>query len=187
HNAVDRHLAARANQPAIIYISTETGTERTYTFAELHEEVNACAAMLRSLGVEKGDRVLIYMPMVPEALFAMLATVRIGAIHSVVFGGFASHSLAARIDDARPKVMITADAGMRMGKVIAYKPLVDEALRLAQHPPAKVVVLDRGLAGSGERVTSRDLDFATLRREHEGARVPVVWLESNEPSYILYT
>ena len=187
HNAVDRHLPERARQPAIIHVSTETGAERTYTYAELYDEVNACAAMLRSLGVEKGDRVLIYMPMVPEALFAMLATVRIGAIHSVVFGGFASHSLAARIDDARPKVMITADAGMRMGKVIAYKPLVDEALRLAQHPPAKVVVLDRGLAGSGERVTSRDLDFATLRREHEGARVPVVWLESNEPSYILYT
>ena len=187
HNAVDRHLATRASQPAIIYISTETGAERTYTFAELYDEVNACAAMLQALGVGRGDRVLIYMPMVPEALCAMLATVRIGAIHSVVFGGFASHSLAARIDDARPAVMITADAGMRMGKTIAYTPLVDEALRLAQHPPAKVVILDRGLDRSAQRTKGRDLDYASLRAEHAGARVPVAWLESNEPSYILYT
>jgi propionyl-CoA synthetase len=187
HNAVDRHLAARAQQPALVYVSTETGAQRTYNFAELHDEVNACAAMLRALGVEKGDRVLIYMPMVPEAIFAMLATVRIGAIHSVVFGGFAAHSLAARIDDARPKVMVTAEAGMRMGKVIAYGPLVDEALRLAQHPPAQVVRLDRGLDGGAGRSTGDYLDYAQLRSRHAGARVPVVWLESNEPSYILYT
>ncbi|MCC7080085.1 MAG: propionate--CoA ligase [Burkholderiales bacterium] len=187
HNAVDRHLAARANQPAIAYISTETGVERTYSYAQLYDEVNVCAAMLQALGVGRGDRVLIYMPMVPEALFAMLATVRIGAIHSVVFGGFASHSLAARIDDARPTVMITADAGMRMGKIIAYRPLVEEALRLAQHPPAKVVTLDRGLDRSGGRSAERDLDYAVLHREHSGARVPVAWIESNEPSYILYT
>ncbi len=187
YNAVDRHLAARASQAAIIYVSTETGEERTYTFAELYEEVNACAALLQSLGVGKGDRVLIYMPMVPQALVAMLATVRIGAIHSVVFGGFASHSLAARIDDARPSVMITADAGMRLGKVIAYTPLVEEALRLAQHPPARIVTLDRGLDPGAARGSGSRLDFAALLRAHSGARVPVTWLESNEPSYILYT
>ncbi|MBZ0145858.1 MAG: AMP-binding protein, partial [Rhodocyclaceae bacterium] len=113
YNAVDRHLKDRANQPALIYISTETGEQKTYTYAELHAEVQRMAAVLQSLGVGKGDRVLIYMPMIAEALFAMLATVRIGAIHSVVFGGFAASSLATRIDDAQPKVMVTADAGMR--------------------------------------------------------------------------
>lgn len=187
HNAVDRHLPARAGQKALIYISTETDDERIYTFAELHSEVNRCAAMLQALGVGRGDRALIYMPMIPEAIFAMLATVRIGAIHSVVFGGFASHSLAARVDDARPKVMVTADAGMRMGKVIAYKPLVDDALRLSQYPPAKVLLFDRGLDKSMNRVDGRDVDYETLRGQHLDARVPVTWLESSEPSYILYT
>ena len=115
HNAVDRHLATRGGQKALIYISTETGQERTYTWHELADEVNRCAAMIRGLGVGKGDRVLIYMPMIPEAVFAMLACARLGAIHSVVFGGFAGHSLAARIDDARPRLMITADGGMRCG------------------------------------------------------------------------
>jgi propionyl-CoA synthetase len=187
HNAVDRHLAARASQKALIYISTETDDERVFTFSELHAEVNRCAAMLQALGVGKGDRVLIYMPMIPEAIFAMLATVRIGAIHSVVFGGFASHSLAARIDDAKPKVMVTADAGMRMGKVIAYKPLVDEALRLSQHPPAKVLLFDRRLDKEMTRVAGRDVDYAELRKQHVDAKVPVTWLESSDPSYILYT
>jgi propionyl-CoA synthetase len=187
HNAVDRHLGTRASQKALIYISTETGEQRTYTFRDLHAEVNRCAAMMQALGVGKGDRVLIYMPMVPEAIFMMLATVRIGAIHSVVFGGFAAHSLAARIDDARPKVMIIADAGMRMGKVVDYKPLVDEAIRLAQYPPAKVVVLNRGLDKAMTRSDGRDLDYAALRSQHLDAQVPVTWLESNEPSYILYT
>ncbi|MEW9899956.1 propionate--CoA ligase [Chitinivorax sp. PXF-14] len=187
HNAVDRHLAERAQQNALVYISTETNTEINYSFAELHAEVNACAAVLKSQGVGKGDRVVIYMPMVPEAIFAMLACARIGAVHSVVFGGFAAHSLASRIDDARPKLMFTADAGMRGGRVIAYKPLVDEALRLAEHPPAKVVIVNRGLDQGMQRVDGRDVDYATLRAEHEGARVSVEWLESSDPSYILYT
>ena len=121
YNAVDRHLAARADQPALIYISTEVNQERVYTYRELHTEVQRMAAVLQSLGVGKGDRVLIYMPMVPEAIFAMLATVRLGAIHSVVFGGFAAHSLATRIDDAQPTVMLIADAGIRGGKVVPYK------------------------------------------------------------------
>jgi propionyl-CoA synthetase len=187
HNAVDRHLKDRADQAALIYISTETGQNRTYTYRELHAEVNRVAAMLQSLGVGRGDRVLIYMPMVPEAVFAMLATVRIGAIHSVVFGGFASHSLASRIDDAKPTVLLTADAGMRAGKPIPYKHLLDEAIRLAKSPPAHVVILDRGLDPQMPRTAGRDLDYAALRAKHLDAQVPVTWVESNEASYILYT
>ncbi len=187
HNAVDRHLATRADQPALIYISTETGAERTFTYRELSREVNRFAAILQAQGVGRGDRVLIYMPMIPEAVFAMLATVRIGAIHSVVFGGFAAASLATRIDDAQPKVMITADAGMRGGKSIPYKHLVDEALRLASHPPGKVIIVDRKLDPAMKRVPGRDLDYAVLAEEHVAADVPCAWLESSEPSYILYT
>ncbi|WP_257459633.1 propionate--CoA ligase [Archangium lipolyticum] len=187
HNAVDRHLAARARQPALVYVSTETQEKRQYTYEQLHTEVNRVAAMLRALGVKRGDRVILYLPMVPEAIFAMLACTRLGAIHSVVFGGFAAHSLATRVDDARPVLLVTADAGMRGGKVIPYKPLVEEALGLAQHPPSRVLVLDRGLDPNMPRVPGRDVDYATLAREHEGARVAVEWLESSEPSYILYT
>ena len=126
HNAVDRHLSARGAQPALIHVSTETGSERVYSFAELHAEVQRMAAVLLSLGVAKGDRVLLYLPMIPEAAFAMLACARIGAIHSVVFGGFASVSLASRIDDAQARVVVSADAGSRAGKVIAYKPLLEK-------------------------------------------------------------
>ena len=187
HNAVDRHLKDRASQPALIYISTETGEEKTYTYAELHAEVQRMAAVLQSLGVGKGDRVLIYMPMIAEAIFAMLATVRIGAIHSVVFGGFAASSLATRIDDAQPKVMISADAGMRGGKAVPYKHLVDESLRLAQMPPKKVLIVNRGLDKAMSIVEGRDLDYAMLRKQHMDAQVPVTWVESSHPSYILYT
>jgi propionyl-CoA synthetase len=186
HNAVDRHLQSRAAQAALIYVSTETGQRHTYTYAELHDEVNAWAAMLKSQAVGRGDRVLIYMPMIAEAVFAMLACARIGAIHSVVFGGFAAASLATRIDDAKPSVLITADAGMRAGKTIAYKPLVDEALSIARHPPKKVILVDRGLVPF-TRTEGRDLDASTLREQHRGARVPCEWLESSEPSYILFT
>ena len=132
YNAIDRHLATRANQPALVWISSEVDETRTFTYQQMFDEVNRFAAILKSLGVGKGDRVLIYMPMIPEAVFAMLATVRIGAIHSVVFGGFAAASLAARIDDAKPKVMVTADAGSRMGKIIPLKPLTDESIALAR-------------------------------------------------------
>jgi propionyl-CoA synthetase len=187
YNAVDRHLKDRPDQNALIFISTETDTEKTYSFSELHAEVNRCAAMMQGLGVGKGDRVLIYMPMIPEACFAMLACARIGAIHSVVFGGFASHSLASRIDDASPKLVISADAGSRAGKVVAYKPLLDEAIRLAKFPPQKVILVNRGLDPDMARVAGRDLDWAELRAQHMNAQVPCVWLESNEPSYILYT
>ena len=187
YNAIDRHLALRADQKALIYISTEVNQEKSFTFREIHAEVQRVAAMMRSLGVGKGDRVIVYMPMIPEAVFTILACARIGAIHSVVFGGFAAHSLAARIDDARPKLMITADGGMRMGKVIPYKNLVDESIALAQHPPRKVVIFRRGLDKDMPIVPERDLDYAGLRAKHMNASVPVAWLESNEPSYILYT
>src|SRR6185503_17788508 len=187
HNAIDRHLAARGDQKALVWISTEVDQKREYTYRELADEVNRCAAMLQAHGVGKGDRVLIYMPMIPEAVFAMLATVRIGAIHSVVFGGFAAASLAARIDDAQPKAMVVSDAGMRMGKMIALKPLVDEAIRLSKSPPQHVVIYDRGLDKSMKRVQGRDLDYAELRAKHAGAKVPCEWLESSEPSYVLFT
>ena len=186
HNAVDRHLAERASQRALIYVSTETDQERVYTFAELHAEVQRMAASLLALGVGAGDRVLIYMPMIPEAVFAMLACARIGAIHSVVFGGFASVSLANRIDDAEPKVVVSADAGSRAGKVIAYKPLLDEAIRLARHKPPKVLLVDRGLAPMA-REPGRDEDHAALRERHLGDVVPCAWVESTQPSYTLYT
>jgi propionyl-CoA synthetase len=187
HNAVDRHLSSRADQKALVWISTEVDEKREYTYAQLADEVNRFAAILRANGVGKGDRVLIYMPMIPEAVFAMLATVRIGAIHSVVFGGFAAASLAARIDDAQPKVMVASDAGMRMGKTIPLKPLVDESIRLSKSPPAKVILVDRGLDKGMARTPGRDVDYAAEREKHAGAKVPVQWLESNETSYILYT
>ena len=187
HNAVDRHLAKRGAQAALVYISTETGQRRDYTYRELADEVNCFAAILKAQGVGRGDRVLIYMPMIPEAVVAMLATVRIGAIHSVVFGGFAAASLAIRIDDAQPKVLITADAGMRAGKPVWYKPLVDEALRLASNPPSRVIIVDRGIDTAMQTMPGRDLDHATLAAQHAGATVPCDWLESSEASYILYT
>ncbi len=186
HNAVDRHLNDRADQNALIFVSTEVEQEIIYTFRQLHAEVQRMAAILQALGVRQGDRVLIYMPMIPEAAFAMLACARIGAIHSVVFGGFASVSLASRIDDAQPKVIVSADAGSRSGKVMAYKPLLDEAIRLAQHKPARVLMVDRGLAAF-ERVADRDADYAALRNAHLDSTVPCVWVDSTHPSYTLYT
>jgi propionyl-CoA synthetase len=186
HNAVDRHLNTRAAQPALVYVSSETGIERSYTYAELHAEVVRMAAIMQSLGVQRGDRVLIYMPMIAEAAFAMLACARIGAIHSVVFGGFASVSLASRIEDATPKLIISADAGSRGGKVVAYKPLLDEALQRSSHQPAHVLLVDRGLAPM-TLVPHRDVDYAEACLNAMQSNVPCVWLESNEPSYILYT
>ncbi|MBJ7503454.1 MAG: AMP-binding protein, partial [Polynucleobacter sp.] len=185
YNAVDRHLAERGDQIALAAVSTEIEQERTYTFKELHAEVNRMAAILKDNGVTKGDRVLIYMPMIAEACFAMLACARIGAVHSVVFGGFASHSLAARIDDAQPKMIISADAGMRMGKGVPYKPLLDEAIVLAESKPAKVLIVNRGLTPYTP-VAGRDLDFAAEREKHLNAQVPVEWVDATHPSYILY-
>jgi propionyl-CoA synthetase len=186
HNAVDRHLATRPDQAALIWVSTEVDQERSYSFRELHAEVQRMAASLLALGVKQGDRVLIYMPMIAEAAFAMLACARIGAIHSVVFGGFASVSLASRIDDAEPVLVISADAGSRSGKVVPYKGLLDEAITLAAHKPARVLMVDRGLAPF-TRVAGRDADYAELREQHRDAVVPCAWLPSEHPSYTLYT
>ena len=187
HNALDRHLATRAEQPALVWISTEVNETRSFTYRELHAEVNRVAAMMQSLGVKRGERVIIYMPMIPEAAFAMLACARLGAIHSVVFGGFAAASLAARIDDAKPALMLTADGGSRMGKTVLYKSLVDESLALARHAPAKVLLFNRGLDSGLRMLPHRDVDWKALAAEHAGRSVPCAWLESNEPSYILYT
>ena len=186
HNAVDRHVATRGDQPALIAISTETDTEQVYTFRQLQAEVQRMAAALLSLGVGKGDRVLIYMPMIAEAAFAMLACARIGAIHSVVFGGFASGSLASRIEDAEPKVIVSADAGSRGGKAVAYKPLLDEAIRLSKHKPPAVLLADRGLVPM-DLVAGRDHLWAALREQHLNAQVPCEWVDATHTSYTLYT
>ena len=186
HNAVDRHLKDRAGQAALIAVSTETNTERVYTFADLHAEVQRMAAVLKDLGVQKGDRVLIYMPMIAEAAFAMLACARIGAIHSVVFGGFASGSLASRIEDSEPKVIVSADAGSRGGKVVEYKPLLDEAISLSSHKPGAVLLADRKLAAMNI-VAGRDHFWGALREKHLNTVVPCEWVESTHPSYTLYT
>ncbi len=186
HNAVDRHLAERGEQPALIHVSTETGSETVYSFRELHQEVQRMAAVLRSLGVQKGDRVLIYMPMIAEAAFAMLACARIGAIHSVVFGGFASVSLATRIEDAAPRLVVSADAGSRGGKVVEYKPLLDEAIRLSSHKPDAVLLVDRGLAPM-KLDAARDRLWAPLREQHMDAKVDCEWLDSEAISYTIYT
>jgi propionyl-CoA synthetase len=185
-NAVDRHAATHPDRAALIFVSTETDQERVYSFAQLRREVECMAAVMQSLGVKRGERVLIYMPMIPEAAFAMLACARLGAIHSVVFGGFASHSLASRIEDASPSLVVSADAGSRAGKVIPYKGLLDEAVRLSAHKPQAVLLVDRGLA-SMSKVAGRDHDYAPLREQFAQATVPVTWLESNEVSYTLYT
>ena len=187
HNAVDRHLPARAKQNALVWISTEVERSHTYTYEELFFEVSRVAAMMKSLGVNRGDRVIVYMPMIPEAVFAILACARLGAIHSVVFGGFAAASLAARIDDARPALMLTADGGSRMGKTVLYKALVDEALKLAKHPPRKVLIYRRGFDPGMAMVRGRDVDWTSLEQEVTLGEVPCAWMESNEPSYILYT
>lgn len=184
-NAVDRHVAAgRGDQPAIIHDSPITGTKSSLTYAELQDRVARLAGALRARGVEKGDRVVIYMPMVPEALIAMLACARIGAIHSVVFGGFAAHELAVRIDDARPRAIIAASCGIEPGRIVEYKPLVDSAIEQAQHKPEFTIILQREQARAG-MIPGRDVDWHEAQEGVEPAAcVPV---EGNHPVYILYT
>ena len=190
HNAVDRWASRQGDQTALIAITTETpdGTpaEKTWSFSELQAEVERMAAIMQSLGVGKGDTVLIYMPMIAEATFAMLACARIGAIHSVVFGGFASNSLATRIEDAKPVLIVSADAGSRGGKPVPYKPLLDQAIQLSAHKPAHVLLVDRKRVAM-EITPGRDVDYATLREQHFNAKVPVTWLDADDISYILYT
>jgi propionyl-CoA synthetase len=188
HNCVDRHAATRPDQAAIIYDSPVTGTKRTITYAGLLAEVRALAAVLADRGVAKGDRVILYMPMVPEAVIAMLACARLGAIHSVVFGGFASNELATRIDDARPKLVVTASCGIEPGRIVAYKPLLDRAIELASHKPAACLVLQREQQ-TCDLVAGRDFDLAELmeaarRRNEDVACVPVA---ATDTLYILYT
>jgi propionyl-CoA synthetase len=186
HNAVDRHAATHPDRNALIWVSTEVDQEKIYTFAQLRREVECMAQVLLTLGVKQGDRVLLYMPMIPEAAFAMLACARIGAIHSVVFGGFASVSLASRIEDAQPTVIVSADAGSRAGKVVPYKSLLDEAIHLSSHKPSKVLLVDRGLAPMA-RTADRDVEYTLLREQHKDAKVPCAWLDATHPSYTLYT
>ncbi len=185
YNAVDRWAKNNPDRIAIVHISTETETEQQISYAQLNQAVQEIAAGLMSLGVNKGDRVLLYMPMIVEAVYTMLACARIGAIHSVVFGGFASHSLASRINDATPKVIVSADAGMRGGKIIPYKNLLNEAIDIAEHKPAHVLMVNRGLTEFTP--LARDIDFEQLRQKHSKASVPVQWLNSTDASYILYT
>ena len=186
HNAIDRHLKDRAEQAALIFVSTETNQEVVYSFRQLHAEVQRMAAAMLDLGVKKGDRVLVYMPMIAEAAFAMLACARIGAIHSVVFGGFATGSLASRIEDASPKLVISADAGSRGGKAVAYKPLLDEAIRLSSHKPDAVLLVDRQLVAM-DLVAGRDHLWAGLRQKHLNTVVDCEWVDATHISYTLYT
>ncbi len=187
YNAIDRHLDQRGDQIAIAWESTEVNQSRTWTYNQLYDEVNTVAAMLKSLHVDEHDRILIYMPMIAESTFAMLACARLGATHSVVFGGFASGSLAKRIDDAKPRVIITADVGLRGGKKICYKPLLDEALNIAGHQPEHVLLVDRGLDPDLQWVEGRDIDFASLASEYSHVEITPTWVDSSHPSYVLYT
>jgi propionyl-CoA synthetase len=186
YNALDRHvIAGRGDQTALIYDSPVTGSKRSLSYAELLDQVARFAGALRGLGVDKGDRVVIYMPMVPEAAIAMLACARIGAVHSVVFGGFAPHELAIRIDDAKPKVVISASCGIEPTRTIAYKPMLDHAVELAEHKPEYCVILQRPqvVAELGER----DVDWETLMRPGAVPSAEAVPVEATDPLYILYT
>ncbi len=192
HNALDRHVAGgRLDQPALVYDSPVHGAKRSFTYAELLRDVQALALTLTDLGVRKGDRVVVYMPMVPEAVVGMLACARIGAIHSVVFGGFAARELATRIDDATPTVILSASCGIEPGRTVAYKPLLDEALALATHRPSACVVLQRDRL-EADLVPGRDHDWKERREtalaELDGGRAsPCVELAATDPLYILYT
>ncbi len=183
-NALDRHLADRADQPALIYDSPVTATKRTYTYRQLHDATARFAGVLRGLGVGKGDRVVIYMPMVPEAVIAMLACARLGAVHSVVFGGFAAHELATRIDDARPAVVVSASCGVEPTRIVEYKPMLDAALEMAEHDTPKCVILQRDQAPC-TLVEGRDVDWADALAGAEP--VDPVPVAATDPLYVLYT
>jgi propionyl-CoA synthetase len=188
-NAVDRHVAGgRADQAALIHDSPVTGAKTSFTYAGLKREVVALASVLKNHGVEKGDRVIIYMPMVPEAVFAMLACARLGAVHSVVFGGFAARELATRIDDATPRLIVSASCGIEPGRVVPYKPLLDAAVDLARHKPERCLILQRPQLGC-DLVEGRDLDWAdqVAREKAAGANVDCVTVAATDPLYILYT
>ncbi|MDN2579856.1 propionyl-CoA synthetase [Aquibium sp. ELW1220] len=189
HNAVDRHVEnGRADQPALVYDSPVTGSKKSFTYAELKIEVEALAAVLVDQGVAKGDRVILYMPMVPEAVFAMLACARIGAVHSVVFGGFAARELATRIDDSTPKLIVSASCGIEPGRVVAYKPLLDGAIDIARHKPQSCIVLQRDQQRC-DLMAGRDIDYAEAvgAAKTAGRTVPCVTVAATDPLYVLYT
>ncbi len=188
YNAVDRHVATRGDQAAIIYDSPVTGTKQTLTYAELQDEVATLAAVLQDMGVRKGDRVVLYMPMIPQASIGMLACARIGAIHSVVFGGFAPKELATRIDDAKPKVILSASCGIEGSRVIPYKPLLDEAITLSSSKPESCLVFQRPQLDCS-LVDGRDRDWkAELSRARaEGRKAECVAVAATDPLYVLYT
>src|SRR6266487_3177072 len=184
-NAVDRHVRdGRGDQPALIYDSPVTGVGRVLTYSELLDEVARFAGVLRGLGVAAGERVVIYMPMIPEAVVAMLACARLGAIHSVVFGGFAAHELAVRIDDAKPALIVSASCGIEGKRVIEYKPILDKAIDEAAHKPARAIIVQRPQATA--EITARDLDWHELMAD-AGEPAPCVPVEATDPLYILYT
>jgi propionyl-CoA synthetase len=189
YNCVDRHVEnGRGDQAAIIYDSPITGSQRTLTYSELKDEVVALAAALQRRGVVKGDRVIIYMPMVSEAAVALLACARLGAVHSVVFGGFASAELATRIDDCKPKCIISASCGIEPGRVIAYKPLLDGAIELAAHKPDSTIILQRKQQ-TCDLIDGRDFDYAHEMKmsKDAGTDVPCVDVAATDPLYVLYT
>lgn len=182
---IDKHIKdGFGDQDAVIYDSPVTHTKQHITFNQLHEEVSKLAGGLQSLGLKKGDTCIIYMPMIPQALYAMLACVRIGVIHSVVFGGFAPHELAIRIDDCKPKAVITASNGIEIQRIIPYKPYVDEAIAQAESKPEHVIVFDRG-QGVDIPKKDYDVDYQTLVNNSES--VEAIALPATHPSYILYT
>jgi propionyl-CoA synthetase len=187
YNAIDRHLPLRANQPALHYISSEIDAEKSFTYRELYDEVCRFSAVLQSLGLQRGDRVIVYLPMIPEGVFSMLACVRLGLVHSVVFAGFAPTSLATRIVDAEARLVITADAGLRGGKVIPLKRMVDEALLISKFQPEHVLVCHRHIDENVSLHPGRDVDYAQAREKHLRDEVGVTWLESGDSSYLLYT
>jgi len=188
HNAVDRHVATRGEQPALIYDSPMTGCKRAITYRELRDEVAALAAVLQDLGVDKGDRVIIYMPMIPEAVMAMLACARIGAIHSVVFGGFAAKELATRIDDAHPKAILAASCGLEPGRVISYKPLLDGAIELASSKPEACLVFQRPEgAATLDKPWDHDWQQAMANAKAAGRAADCVPVAATDPLYVLYT
>jgi propionyl-CoA synthetase len=189
YNCLDRHVeAGRGEQLALIYDSPVTGQQRKLTYADLLDEVATFAAVLAAHGVAKGDRVILYMPMVPEAAIAMLACARLGAIHSVVFGGFAANELATRIEDAEPKLIVSASCGIEPGRVVHYKPLLDQAIELSAHKPEGCIILQRPQAGAS-LIAGRDHDYAAslAAARAQGLKADCTPVEATEPLYILYT